>query len=85
MCFLSKFCLAMLVVPIFISGWLYRHVTLIDRSNKCVEKVVKVDKKQRMKKYFGHSSVSDMGNVYNHAESLYETEWAKCFRAELYK
>ena len=81
----TKICLFMLIIPIFLSGWLCRHVTLIDGAKECIDKVVKIDKKERIKKYFGHNSYKDMGNVYNHAESLFETEWAKCFRQELYK
>lgn len=82
---LTKVCLSILVIPIFLSGWLYRHISLIDGSRECIDKIVKIDKSKRIKKYFGHKSIKDMGNVYNHAESLYETEWAKCFRQELYK
>jgi hypothetical protein len=70
----------------FRAGKVRRDVELLDAARKCSDHVLINVRKSSIHYYYGHKpGAGQLGNIFNHADAMVNSAWAKCFKKELYK
>lgn len=63
-------------------GATYMRIAALDVHTSCTDRLFDKKRKDNMKKFYGHSDVGEMGNVYNHAYIYKSFLVYKCFKGK---
>lgn len=64
---------------VFNFGYQYAKLNISEQIEKCA--VATVKNADGMHEYYGHD-FKDASTIWNHADALTNSQWAKCFRKE---
>lgn len=65
---------------VFNFGYQYAKLNIAEQIEKCATLTVK--NAGHMSKYYGHDFKGKKETIWNHADALTNSQWAKCFREE---